>query len=115
MCDFGFARNVNPSIKMMSQSTNGNRQKQAEREAQLLGVTPNRVVQWKSSNGDNHLHNGNKENLVSTGQPIGGQDPTSRQALTEYVATRWYRAPELLVGEIYYDTKIDIWAIGCVT
>lgn len=38
-----------------------------------------------------------------------------RQALTEYVATRWYRAPELLIGEIYYDAKIDIWAIGCVT
>lgn len=40
---------------------------------------------------------------------------SDRQALTEYVATRWYRAPELLVGDIYYDIKIDIWAIGCVT
>lgn len=40
---------------------------------------------------------------------------SDRQALTEYVATRWYRAPELLIGEIYYDAKIDIWAIGCVT
>lgn len=38
-----------------------------------------------------------------------------RQAFTDYVATRWYRAPELLIGEIYYDLKIDIWAIGCVT
>lgn len=37
-----------------------------------------------------------------------------RQALTEYVATRWYRAPELLIGDSHYDSKIDIWAIGCV-
>lgn len=37
-----------------------------------------------------------------------------REALTEYVATRWYRAPELLIGDSYYDLKIDIWAIGCV-
>ena len=34
--------------------------------------------------------------------------------LTDYVATRWYRAPELLVGETKYDAKVDVWALGCV-
>ncbi|KAL7306694.1 hypothetical protein TKK_0001366 [Trichogramma kaykai] len=33
---------------------------------------------------------------------------------TEYVATRWYRAPELLVGDTQYSTQVDVWAIGCV-
>ena len=33
---------------------------------------------------------------------------------TEYVATRWYRAPELLVGDTQYGTPVDVWAIGCV-
>lgn len=33
---------------------------------------------------------------------------------TEYVATRWYRAPELLVGEMNYGPPVDIWAIGCL-
>ncbi|CAG9767372.1 unnamed protein product [Ceutorhynchus assimilis] len=33
---------------------------------------------------------------------------------TEYVATRWYRAPELLVGEPVYGASVDIWAIGCL-
>lgn len=33
---------------------------------------------------------------------------------TEYVATRWYRAPELLVGEASYGPPVDIWAIGCL-
>ncbi|KAH8855630.1 Cyclin-dependent kinase-like 1 [Schistosoma japonicum] len=33
---------------------------------------------------------------------------------TDYVATRWYRAPELLVGDTQYGTAVDIWAIGCV-
>jgi serine/threonine protein kinase len=32
---------------------------------------------------------------------------------TKYVATRWYRAPELLVGQAY-DQAIDLWAIGCI-
>ncbi|XP_018568439.1 cyclin-dependent kinase-like 4 [Anoplophora glabripennis] len=38
----------------------------------------------------------------------------SRELCTQYVATRWYRAPELLVGERYYGTPVDIWAIGCL-
>ena len=33
---------------------------------------------------------------------------------TDYVATRWYRAPELLVGDTQYGPKVDVWAIGCV-
>lgn len=36
------------------------------------------------------------------------------QNLTEYVSTRWYRAPELLVGSRSYDKSIDIWALGCM-
>lgn len=34
--------------------------------------------------------------------------------LTDYVSTRWYRAPELLVGSSTYDHKVDVWAIGCI-
>jgi len=33
---------------------------------------------------------------------------------TEYVATRWYRAPELLVGDSRYGKPIDLWALGCL-
>ncbi|KAM6179444.1 cyclin-dependent kinase-like 4 [Erethizon dorsatum] len=33
---------------------------------------------------------------------------------TDYVATRWYRAPELLVGDTQYGSSVDIWAAGCV-
>ncbi|KAF1313430.1 Cmgc/mapk protein kinase, partial [Globisporangium splendens] len=35
------------------------------------------------------------------------------QALTEYVVTRWYRAPELLLAS-RYTTAIDLWSIGCI-
>lgn len=31
---------------------------------------------------------------------------------SEYVATRWYRAPELLLGRGLYGPQVDIWAIG---
>lgn len=34
--------------------------------------------------------------------------------LTDYVATRWYRSPELLLGSTVYGKEVDIWAIGCI-
>ena len=33
---------------------------------------------------------------------------------TDYVSTRWYRAPELLVGDAAYTGTVDTWAIGCI-
>ncbi len=34
---------------------------------------------------------------------------------TDYVATRWYRAPELVIeGSHQYSTAIDIWSCGCI-
>ena len=41
---------------------------------------------------------------------LAGQGAT----YTDYVATRWYRAPELLVGDTQYGPPVDVWAIGCV-
>jgi mitogen-activated protein kinase 15 len=37
-----------------------------------------------------------------------------RVALTDYVATRWYRAPEILMGSHAYTKAVDTWSIGCV-
>jgi mitogen-activated protein kinase 15 len=34
--------------------------------------------------------------------------------LTDYVATRWYRAPEILLGSTKYTTGVDMWSIGCI-
>ncbi|CAG7833948.1 unnamed protein product [Allacma fusca] len=33
---------------------------------------------------------------------------------TEYVSTRWYRAPEVLLRAAFYSSPIDIWAVGCI-
>ncbi|XP_076757096.1 cyclin-dependent kinase-like 4 [Xylocopa sonorina] len=38
----------------------------------------------------------------------------TEESCTDYVATRWYRAPELLVGDLRYGKAIDIWAVGCL-
>eukprot|EP00249_Psilotum_nudum_P028985 c3905_g1_i1 orf=115-1251(+) len=36
------------------------------------------------------------------------------QFMTEYVVTRWYRAPELLLSCDEYTTAIDMWSVGCI-
>ncbi|XP_047641548.1 mitogen-activated protein kinase 15 isoform X1 [Phacochoerus africanus] len=36
------------------------------------------------------------------------------QALTEYVATRWYRAPEVLLSSSWYTPGVDMWSLGCI-
>nr|XP_013807183.1 PREDICTED: cyclin-dependent kinase-like 5 [Apteryx mantelli mantelli] len=33
---------------------------------------------------------------------------------TEYVATRWYRSPELLLGDAPYGKAVDMWSVGCI-
>ncbi|KAF2548261.1 hypothetical protein F2Q70_00019690 [Brassica cretica] len=39
---------------------------------------------------------------------------TKGQFMTEYVVTRWYRAPELLLCCDNYGTSIDVWSVGCI-
>ena len=37
-----------------------------------------------------------------------------KKPFTEYIATRWYRAPECLITDGYYGAEMDIWGSGCV-
>ncbi|SCV04053.1 LAMI_0H13058g1_1 [Lachancea mirantina] len=42
-------------------------------------------------------------------------DPAAAGAnMTEYVATRWYRAPEVMLTAAEYTTAMDIWSCGCI-
>ena len=34
--------------------------------------------------------------------------------MTDYIATRWYRAPEVILSWKKYTAAIDVWAVGCV-
>lgn len=34
--------------------------------------------------------------------------------MTEYVATRWYRAPEIMLSFTNYTKAIDMWSVGCI-
>ncbi|XLT13393.1 hypothetical protein HN51_059083 [Arachis hypogaea] len=39
---------------------------------------------------------------------------SSQPPYTEYVSTRWYRAPEVLLQSYLYSSKVDMWAMGAI-
>ena len=41
-------------------------------------------------------------------------DPQMKNMVTEYVATRWYRAPEMILAAQKYGKPIDMWSVGCI-
>jgi serine/threonine protein kinase len=45
---------------------------------------------------------------------MGAELKTKSGVMTDYVATRWYRAPELLLGWKEYGSSVDMWSVGCI-
>jgi len=43
-----------------------------------------------------------------------GVHDESAAPLTEYVVTRWYRAPEIMLAMRAYTKAVDVWAVGCI-
>lgn len=60
------------------------------------------------------------ENILISGDTVKLADLGSCRGLynnpplTEYISTRWYRAPECLMTDGHYGYKMDIWGVGCV-
>lgn len=61
------------------------------------------------------------ENLLCMGQDLVkiadfglAREIRSQPPYTDYVSTRWYRAPEVLLRSTNYSSPIDIWAVGCI-
>lgn len=60
------------------------------------------------------------ENLLTKGDLVKiadfglAKEIRSRPPFTEYVSTRWYRAPEIILRSTHYNSPIDIWATGVI-
>ncbi|XP_065449696.1 MAPK/MAK/MRK overlapping kinase isoform X6 [Chrysemys picta bellii] len=55
-----------------------------------------------------------KEDTLKLGDFGSCRSVYSKQPYTEYISTRWYRAPECLLTDGYYSYKMDMWSSGCV-
>jgi len=47
-------------------------------------------------------------------RPIINDLSDKKNILTEYIATRWYRAPEVLLNWNKYTKAVDMWSVGCI-
>ncbi|MES1912080.1 MAG: hypothetical protein MHM6MM_004416 [Cercozoa sp. M6MM] len=88
LCDFGLAR----SLRSLPRSTDS--------------PPPSTTTQHSGSPSTQHSQ--------SQHDPINGNSPDCGAVLTDYVATRWYRAPEILLGSTRYTKGVDMWSLGCV-
>jgi len=62
----------------------------------------------------NLLLNGNCDLKICDFGLARGVSAEADYELTEYVVTRWYRAPEVMCSCQQYDHKIDVWSTGCI-
>ena len=92
LCDFGFARSITKEANTSANKNRDQSQNQNQKDINSSPKSPDNTCTPSS----NAIINSEKNKC------------------TDYVATRWYRAPELLVGDLNYGTGVDIWAIGCL-
>lgn len=45
---------------------------------------------------------------------LGKTDDVTRQIMTDYIGTRWYRAPEMILGAQKYSKPVDMWSLGLI-
>ncbi|XP_072819846.1 MAPK/MAK/MRK overlapping kinase isoform X3 [Vicugna pacos] len=55
-----------------------------------------------------------KQDVLKLGDFGSCRSVYSKQPYTEYISTRWYRAPECLLTDGFYTYKMDVWSAGCV-
>ncbi|CAK6431808.1 unnamed protein product [Pipistrellus nathusii] len=55
-----------------------------------------------------------KQEILKLGDFGSCRSVYSKQPYTEYISTRWYRAPECLLTDGFYSHKMDLWSAGCV-
>ena len=64
---------------------------------------------------DNVLVNESRNGLkiCDLGSASSTLESDTTNEVTEYLVSRFYRAPEIMLGYVPYDHGIDIWSIGC--
>uniref|UniRef100_A0AAY5K4J5 mitogen-activated protein kinase n=1 Tax=Esox lucius TaxID=8010 RepID=A0AAY5K4J5_ESOLU len=55
-----------------------------------------------------------KQDVLKLGDFGSCRSLYSKPPHTEYISTRWYRAPECLLTDGFYSHKMDMWSVGCV-
>lgn len=81
-------------------------------------IKPENILIESTAVGNLSLDTSNGNGLMNKGLKLADfgscRGIYSRQPYTEYISTRWYRAPECLLTDGYYGPEMDLWGAGCV-
>ena len=101
--------------------------KEAKDSGKTVPESQIRSIIYQTAAGLAHIHKAGffhrdlkPENLLMSGDTVKigdfglAREIRSRPPYTEYIATRWYRAPEILVKCPNYNSPVDIFALGCI-
>ncbi|CAJ1009926.1 putative Protein kinase domain/Protein tyrosine kinase [Leishmania naiffi] len=118
LCDFGFCRPLPREL-----------QPQPQQQPHQLS-TPSKDVESSASplTGNSSFGQGSLQSPYSTPQMRNGASTSTANSavlselvladhqaiMTNYVATRWYRSPEMLLGMPSYTYAVDMWAVGAI-
>ena len=97
------------------------------RQGKTLSESQIRTIMWQILRGIEHMHKYGffhrdlkPENLLILGDRVKiadfglAREIRSIPPYTDYVATRWYRAPECALKSTNYNSPVDIWAMGAI-
>ena len=126
ICDFGLARCVNKDsedeiIEKMPEEKQIEHSK-LEKHSEFLNKYAPSIVKEKEKEDNKGDTTSNKEDNLLLKKSKNKIPPKLKflknqkkdQALSVHVASRWYRAPELILIEKNYTESIDAWSVGCI-
>ncbi|EZG88398.1 putative serine/threonine-protein kinase/mitogen-activated protein kinase [Gregarina niphandrodes] len=121
VADFGLARSIASNLVCVrcSSARNGSQQRATRRSSgsslprNSSTESGRKMVDGQSSSATKYF------SCVLCGHQydvseIGDEILDESMVLTDYVATRWYRAPEILLGSTKYTKGVDMWSLGCI-
>lgn len=106
ICDFGLARSVAGVETTFAKLTVKPSTVQPPVSSKVPVIIPPKVDEKHEDQKKKEIH----KQLVKTKDARKNM----KRELTGHVATRWYRAPELILLEKDYGPAIDIWSVGCI-
>lgn len=118
ICDFGLARTIagisDLTYKILERAPNDQNKVNADTQVNMVDETP-RFKNLNSEMTINFESQKDKQDLAKRLIKTKSERIKIDRQLTGHIATRWYRAPEIILLEKDYGPAIDLWSIGCIT
>ena len=85
-----------------------------DKQNKLVKKTKKKKSEEKDKKNKDKDKDKDKKHKDKKDKDTGEDEDEEEPELTEYVITRWYRAPEVILCPSHYSKAVDIWSVGCI-